>query len=93
MSSQCQPKYLCRRVIYELRRHGLGRHHIPPDFFSSRLYRDVLDSLDVAKIPKTSATERDQWRNIVNAADRLTGLWRHWSCYPRELPINKSQAR
>ncbi|KAL1752004.1 hypothetical protein FB107DRAFT_293508 [Schizophyllum commune] len=74
MSSQGPPRYLCRRVIYELRRHGLGRHHIPPDFFSSRLYRDVLDSLDVAKIPKTSATERDQWLNIVNAADSISAI-------------------
>ncbi|KAL1713563.1 hypothetical protein EV715DRAFT_211435 [Schizophyllum commune] len=74
MSSQGPPKYLCRRVIYELRRHGLGRHHIPPDFFSSRLYRDVLDSLDVAKIPKTSASERDQWLNIVNAADSISAI-------------------
>ncbi|KAI5887837.1 uncharacterized protein SCHCODRAFT_02553159 [Schizophyllum commune H4-8] len=74
MSSQGPPKYLCRRVIYELRRHGLGRHHIPPDFFSSRLYRDVLDSLDVSKIPKTSASERDQWLNIVNAADSISAI-------------------
>ncbi|KAL1662559.1 hypothetical protein GGF50DRAFT_58708 [Schizophyllum commune] len=74
MSSQGPPKYLCSRVIYELRRHGLGRHHIPPDFFSSRLYRDVLDSLDVSKIPKTSASERDQWLNIVNAADSISAI-------------------
>ncbi|KAL1673239.1 hypothetical protein EV122DRAFT_283213 [Schizophyllum commune] len=74
MSSQGPPKYLCRRVIHELRRNGLGRLHIPPDFFSSRLYRDVLDSLDVSKIPKTSATERDQWLNIVNAADSISAI-------------------
>ncbi|KAL1725847.1 hypothetical protein EV714DRAFT_287650 [Schizophyllum commune] len=74
MSSQGPPKYLCRRVIHELRRNGLGRLHIPPDFFSSRLYRDVLDSLDVSKIPKTSASERDQWLNIVNAADSISAI-------------------
>ncbi|KAL1699737.1 hypothetical protein EV121DRAFT_283869 [Schizophyllum commune] len=74
MSSQCQPKYLCRRVIYELRRHGLGRHHIPPDFFSSRLYRDLLDNLDVSKIPKTSASERSQWLGIVSAADSMRAI-------------------
>ncbi|KAI5828456.1 hypothetical protein K523DRAFT_338920 [Schizophyllum commune Tattone D] len=74
MSSLGPPKYLCSRVIRELRRHGLDRHRIPPNFFSSRLYRDVLDSLDVSNIPKASALNREQWRNIVNAADSMRAI-------------------
>ena len=74
MSSLGPPKYLCSRVIRELRRQGLDRHRIPPNFFSSRLYRDVLDSLDVCNIPKASALNREQWRNIVNAADSMRAI-------------------
>ncbi|KAL1725846.1 hypothetical protein EV714DRAFT_220552 [Schizophyllum commune] len=69
------PKYLCKLVIRELsRRHGPGRHHIPPNFLSTRLYRDVLDSLNVSHIPKTSASDSAQWLNIVNAADSLRAI-------------------
>ncbi|KAI5887838.1 uncharacterized protein SCHCODRAFT_02589438 [Schizophyllum commune H4-8] len=73
--SHLPPKYLCKRVIHDFgRRHVPNRHYIPPNFFSSKLYRDVLDSLNVSHIPKASASDSAQWLNIVNAADSLRAI-------------------
>ncbi|KAI5887839.1 uncharacterized protein SCHCODRAFT_02692443 [Schizophyllum commune H4-8] len=67
-----QPRRLSKSVVDELSKtFGPQKQVIPSGFLSSKLYKDVLAALDVARIPAAVPLDRAEWLNVLNAWDGI----------------------
>ncbi|KAL1752315.1 hypothetical protein FB107DRAFT_220204 [Schizophyllum commune] len=81
------PRYLARAVALTLDvTFGAAHQYIPPHFFRSTLYRDVLRNLNPANIPAAQPCDCQEWCHVVNAVEGILAVVQMLLAYNTSTP-------
>ncbi|KAL1727100.1 hypothetical protein EV714DRAFT_218013 [Schizophyllum commune] len=81
------PRYLVEAVSLTLdATFGPAHQYIPPHFFRTTLYRDVLRNLDPANIPAAKPCDRREWCHVVNAVEGILAVAEMLLAYDTSAP-------